>query len=618
MYTPYYGFREKPFALSPDPRFLFLSASHREVLGHLVYGIEQGEGFMAISGEVGTGKTTLCRTLLRRLGSESEVAFIFNPTLTPLELLKAINSEFELSTFGNSRPELTDVLNTFLLEKRSEGRGVLLIVDEAQNLSTETLEQLRLLSNLETETSKLLQIVLLGQPELDEKLATKELRQLRQRISVWWHLGPLDAAETREYVRHRLRVAGALERPIFTDAALRAVHQISRGVPRVVNLLCDRALLAGYADQKAQIGRRLVLRAAVELRPQRSKRGLRRAWIGATALALLLFGGVALTQVGSWSRKDSAGPPVAAGSPVEAPVAMSREWADVSAAKPPTPNRPRPMAIVDGELDPVLAWQTPEQSRAETLHATLAAWDLPIAELDVTSFEALRSALASRGIALLPILPELPALRDAGTPAIVSLRDRSGVPRLALLRSLAGDTAHVAGLARGRPDAPPRRRGLCGVAQLREPARGAATRREGPGRPLAPECARRPRLLHWLIPWKFRRGDAERGRALSAETGDTTRRRGRRSHADGALRCAAALCHSAARFRPGRSRERTLSERQQAGHGEPVPTRQEADGDAFVQAVAQRVALGGLGGAALLRIRLCHRVGSAGRRPRRS
>jgi general secretion pathway protein A len=449
MYTPYYGFREKPFALSPDPRFLFLSASHREVLGHLVYGIEQGEGFMAISGEVGTGKTTLCRTLLRRLGSESEVAFIFNPTLTPLELLKAINSEFELSTFGNSRPELTDVLNTFLLEKRSEGRGVLLIVDEAQNLSTETLEQLRLLSNLETETSKLLQIVLLGQPELDEKLATKELRQLRQRISVWWHLGPLDAAETREYVRHRLRVAGALERPIFTDAALRAVHQISRGVPRVVNLLCDRALLAGYADQKAQIGRRLVLRAAVELRPQRSKRGLRRAWIGATALALLLFGGVALTQVGSWSRKDSAGPPVAAGSPVEAPVAMSREWADVSAAKPPTPNRPRPMAIVDGELDPVLAWQTPEQSRAETLHATLAAWDLPIAELDVTSFEALRSALASRGIALLPILPELPALRDAGTPAIVSLRDRSGVPRLALLRSLAGDTAHVAGLARG-------------------------------------------------------------------------------------------------------------------------------------------------------------------------
>jgi general secretion pathway protein A len=287
MYTPYYGFREKPFNLSPDPRFLYLSGSHREVLGHLVYGIEQGEGFMAITGEVGTGKTTLCRTLLRRLGAESEVAFIFNPTLTPLELLKAINSEFGLSTFGDSRPELTDALNDFLLEQRHEGRRVLLIVDEAQNLSTETLEQLRLLSNLETETSKLLQIVLLGQPELDQKLSAKDLRQLRQRISVWWHLGPLDAAETREYVRHRLRVAGAQERPIFTDAALRTLHQLSKGVPRVINLLCDRALLAGYADQKAQIGRRLVLRAAVELRPARPRRRLARAWLGLAAAAAL-------------------------------------------------------------------------------------------------------------------------------------------------------------------------------------------------------------------------------------------------------------------------------------------------------------------------------------------
>src|SRR5437867_3481576 len=270
MYTPYYGFYEKPFALSPDPRFLYLSGSHREVLGHLVYGIEQGEGFMAITGEVGTGKTTLCRTLLRRLGPETEVAFLFNPTLTPLELLKAINGEFGLSTFGESRPELTEVLNTFLVEARSEGRRVLLIIDEAQNLSTETLEQLRLLSNLETETSKLLQIVLLGQPELEHKLAAQDLRQLRQRISVWSHLGPMDGDETREYVRHRLNVAGQ-DRPIFTKGALRQVHLRTGGVPRLINLLCDRALLAGYADQKAQIGHRLVARAAAELRPARRK-----------------------------------------------------------------------------------------------------------------------------------------------------------------------------------------------------------------------------------------------------------------------------------------------------------------------------------------------------------
>ena len=279
MYTPYYGFHEKPFALSPDPRFLYLSGSHREVLGHLVYGIEQGEGFMAITGEVGTGKTTLCRTLLRRLGSDTEVAFLFNPTLTPLELLKAINGEFGLSTFGESRPELTDVLNAFLVESRAEGRRVLLIIDEAQNLATETLEQLRLLSNLETETSKMLQIVLLGQPELDQKLAAQNLRQLRQRISVWSHLGPMNAEETAEYVRHRLRVAGQ-ERPIFTDRALRTVHHLSGGVPRLINLICDRSLLAGYADQKAQIGRRLVMRAAGELRPRAiaaARLGTRRA-----------------------------------------------------------------------------------------------------------------------------------------------------------------------------------------------------------------------------------------------------------------------------------------------------------------------------------------------------
>ena len=265
MYTAFYGLREKPFALSPDPRFLFLSQSHREALAHLLYGIDEGEGFIVITGEVGTGKTTLCRTLLQRLDPSTEVAFLFNPALTPHELLQAICVEFALGTGSGSRRELVDDLNAFLLEKNRDHRKALLIVDEAQNLSAETLEEVRLLSNLETETSKLIQILLLGQPELDAKLASPELRQLRQRITVRWRLGPMTAPETREYVVHRLRVAAGGDRPIFAERALGEVHRHSRGVPRVANMLCDRALLAGYASQAPQISAAMVSEAAREI-----------------------------------------------------------------------------------------------------------------------------------------------------------------------------------------------------------------------------------------------------------------------------------------------------------------------------------------------------------------
>jgi general secretion pathway protein A len=437
MYTPYYGFHEKPFALSPDPRFLYLSGSHREVLGHLVYGIEQGEGFMAITGEVGTGKTTLCRTLLRRLGSDTEVAFLFNPTLTPLELLKAINGEFGLSTFGESRPELTDVLNAFLVESRAEERRVLLIIDEAQNLATETLEQLRLLSNLETETSKMLQIVLLGQPELDQKLAAQNLRQLRQRISVWSHLGPMNAEETGEYVRHRLRVAGQ-ERPIFTDGALRTVHHRSGGVPRLINLICDRSLLAGYADQKAQIGRRLVTRAAEELRPARSPRfGWERAALALGAAGVLLAVGL-FAVVGIWAFRGEPTPPP---SPVSAQPAPGAAVAmKVRAPAPP---------VLDGDLRAQLPLSAPAEGRAAALDAALAIWGSPGSGARELEFDELRERLASERIELMPILPELPALHSAGAPALVSLRDASGTAHLALLRGLSGDYAQIDGIVPG-------------------------------------------------------------------------------------------------------------------------------------------------------------------------
>ncbi len=233
MYTEHYGLREKPFNLTPDPRFLFLSASHREALAHVLYGIDQGEGFISVTGEVGTGKTTLCRTLLERLAAETEVAYLFNPALNPDELLRAIAMEFDLPAGKDlGRAALIDHLNRFLLESSRQGRRVLLIVDEAQNLSTETREQMRLLSNLETSRSKLIQIVLFGQPELDQKLDSKELRQLRQRISVRWRLGSLSEEESRDYGRHRIRVAAGDERELFTPRALREILSMRRSPGR--------------------------------------------------------------------------------------------------------------------------------------------------------------------------------------------------------------------------------------------------------------------------------------------------------------------------------------------------------------------------------------------------
>jgi general secretion pathway protein A len=272
MYTSHFGLREKPFSLTPDPRFLFLSSSHREALAHVLYGIEQGEGFIAVSGEVGTGKTTLCRTLLERLGSETEVAFIFDPLLTPDELLRSVCSEFGLLISQRSRAELADSLNRFLLDANRDGRRVLLIVDEAQNLPVETLEQIRLLSNLETSTAKLIQIILFGQPELDELLERPELRQLRQRITVRWRLDALARGEARDYVRHRIRVAAGGERELFTQSALREIDRRARGIPRLVNLLADRALLAGYADGATRVDRPQVDRAAREILRARSHR----------------------------------------------------------------------------------------------------------------------------------------------------------------------------------------------------------------------------------------------------------------------------------------------------------------------------------------------------------
>lgn len=306
MYTAFYGLREKPFALSPDPRYLYLAGSHREALAHLLYGIEQGEGFISVTGEVGTGKTTLCRTLLERLDGDTELAFLFNPSRTALELLQSICAEFDLPAEGLARRTLMAQLDSFLVEQKRLGRRVLLIIDEAQTLSENTLEQVRLLSNLETSREKLIQILLLGQPELDRKLDGQGLRQLRQRISVRWKLEPLGAEETRAYVRHRVAIAAGQPKELFTEAALHQIHRRTGGIPRLINQLCDRALLAGYASRKAQITPSLVRTAAREIPDARQGRERElgrshwmRPWLVVVAsLAVVLLATLAGLQVG--------------------------------------------------------------------------------------------------------------------------------------------------------------------------------------------------------------------------------------------------------------------------------------------------------------------------------
>ena len=265
MYLEYYGLNEPPFAITPNPRFLFYSGKHREAINHLLYGIRERKGFIQLTGEVGAGKTTLCRALLEQLGDNFSTAVILNPALNPDLLIKAIAMEFGLDVKGMDRLEAVAVINDFLLRQMTEGRESVLIIDEAQDLTDDLLEQVRLLSNLETTERKLLQIVLLGQPELRERLNHHGLRQLRQRITVRYHLNPLRRTEVAKYVHHRLRVSGAANGLNFTRPALWRIYRYTKGIPRLVNAVCDKALLAGYVEQKDKISFRTIGRAIREL-----------------------------------------------------------------------------------------------------------------------------------------------------------------------------------------------------------------------------------------------------------------------------------------------------------------------------------------------------------------
>lgn len=265
MYTTYYGFNEKPFTLTPNPRFIYLSKHHQEAFAHLLYGINNHYGFIELVGEVGTGKTTVLRTILSQLNDDRyRSALIFNPCLTGVELLRSINHEFGLNSESMYANELLEELNRFLLLENSRGITVVLIIDEAQNLSPEILEQLRLISNLETEDDKLIQIVLAGQPELSTLLELPKLRQLNQRISVRYRLRSMSMDETLTYIRHRMAVAGDTGGVAFTPFSLKLIYFYSRGLPRLINNLCDRALLIGYGDEQRRITAGIITRARRE------------------------------------------------------------------------------------------------------------------------------------------------------------------------------------------------------------------------------------------------------------------------------------------------------------------------------------------------------------------
>src|SRR5258706_4192779 len=306
MYLRFFGLNEKPFAITPDPRYLYLSERHAEALAHLLYGINESGGFIQLTGEVGTGKTTVVRTLLSRVPHHADVAVILNPRVTPVEFLLTICEELGLGMADADRDsvkQMVDALNRRLLSAHAEGRRIIVIVDEAQNLSAEVLEQVRLLTNLETPTQKLLQIILIGQPELRELLDRNDLRQLAQRITGRYHLRPLSSDETQGYVRHRLRVAGAVGE-IFTPGALREVHRLAAGIPRVINVSCDRALLGAYTQEARKVTAALVRQAAGEVYGGR----FAPPWLGWTAGALLVASIAALGVIGIriWQHQPAA------------------------------------------------------------------------------------------------------------------------------------------------------------------------------------------------------------------------------------------------------------------------------------------------------------------------
>ncbi len=413
MYVRFFGLNEKPFAITPDPRYLYLSERHAEALAHLLYGVNESGGFIQLTGEVGTGKTTVVRTLLSRVPHHADVAVILNPRVTPVEFLLTICEELGLGIAAADRDsvkQMVDALNRRLLSAHADGRRIIVIVDEAQNLSTEVLEQVRLLTNLETPTQKLLQIILIGQPELRELLDRTELRQLAQRITGRYHLEPLSREETRGYVRHRLRVAGAAEE-IFTPSALAEVHRLASGIPRAINVTCDRALLGAYTQERRKVTAALVRLAAGEVYGRRFVP----SWLGwlAGVLGLLSIAAAAFVGWQLWPRQIFS--LHASGDKPTYSTARPASTAAVAipvVVKPPAP-APAPVSI-----NALLAANSANTSDAAAFRRLLSLWGTAMANDQDPCGQA-----AKAGLSCLEQRGSWAQVRALNRPAILTLTD---------------------------------------------------------------------------------------------------------------------------------------------------------------------------------------------------
>ncbi len=427
MFLSHFGLREPPFSITPDPRFLFMSARHREALAHLVYGVGERGGFVQLTGEVGTGKTSVCRCLLEQLPAHVDLALVLNPRLSPVELLAVVCDELRIPypTGTTSSRELVDRLSRHLLDAHARGRRTVLIIDEAQNLAPEVLEEVRLLTNLETTREKLLQVILIGQPELAAILDQPKLRQLAQRVTARYHLEPLSWTETRAYVRHRLAVAGS-GRPVFTAAALRVLHRRSRGIPRLINAIADRSLLGAYTRERPQVDGETVRRAAAEVLGQPPRPWRRWARGAAVAALVAAAGGAGLVLLSpaelgrSEARREAAG----RGRSEPLPPPPSSATRDAAPAAPPA--RRSTLRFADVLLDPALP-----ATKGDALAVLLGLWGADDAATRADCDGSLGGVLECvAGVGTWQ------KLRRLDVPAALELADPQGQPRYGVLTSL--------------------------------------------------------------------------------------------------------------------------------------------------------------------------------------